>query len=84
VLEVAPRAPRDDEGVDRDTGLCATDHRIGVELLEMAGVGPGFSDPIIERRIEQAVNMQATDPAASHDLWSTSITISPTAPPGFR
>lgn len=35
-----------------------------------AGVGPGFCDPIIDRRIEQAVNMQATDPAASHDLWS--------------
>jgi len=35
-----------------------------------SGTGPRFCDPTIERRIEQATSMQATDPAASHDLWS--------------
>jgi hypothetical protein len=30
-----------------------------------AGVGPGFCAPIIERRVEQAVNMQVTDPAST-------------------
>ena len=34
------------------------------------GPGLGFCDPTIERRIEQATNMQLTDPAASHGLWS--------------
>jgi ABC-type transport system substrate-binding protein/class 3 adenylate cyclase len=35
-----------------------------------AGYTPRFCPPTIERRIEQATNMQLTDPAASHDLWS--------------
>jgi peptide/nickel transport system substrate-binding protein len=30
-----------------------------------------FCDRTIERRIEQAARMQATDPAASHELWSS-------------
>jgi ABC-type transport system substrate-binding protein/class 3 adenylate cyclase/DNA-binding beta-propeller fold protein YncE len=30
-----------------------------------------FCDPTIERRIEQAASMQATDPARSHRLWSS-------------
>jgi ABC-type transport system substrate-binding protein len=32
--------------------------------------GPAFCNPTIERRIEEATNMQLTDVAASHDLWS--------------
>ncbi|HEY3211354.1 MAG TPA: ABC transporter substrate-binding protein, partial [Actinomycetota bacterium] len=35
-----------------------------------SGTGPGFCDPTIARRIEQATNMQVTDPPASHNLWS--------------
>jgi len=35
-----------------------------------AGFGPGFCPPTIEREIEEATNMQLTDAAASHDLWS--------------
>jgi YVTN family beta-propeller protein len=35
-----------------------------------SGTGPRFCDPTIQRRIEQATNMQLTDPAASHGLWS--------------
>jgi ABC-type transport system substrate-binding protein len=35
-----------------------------------AGVGPGFCDPILQHRIEQATSMQLTDSAASHELWS--------------
>ena len=30
-----------------------------------------FCDPTIERRIKQAASMQATDPARSHELWSS-------------
>jgi hypothetical protein len=33
-------------------------------------VGPGFCDPTIERRIEEATRMQVTDLQASHDLWT--------------
>jgi YVTN family beta-propeller protein len=34
------------------------------------GMGPEFCPPTLERRIEEATNMQLTDVAASHDLWS--------------
>jgi YVTN family beta-propeller protein len=33
------------------------------------GVGPGFCNPTIERRIEQATSMQVTDPPASQESW---------------
>jgi peptide/nickel transport system substrate-binding protein len=33
-------------------------------------VGPGFCDPTIECRIEEATRMQVTDLQASHDLWT--------------
>jgi YVTN family beta-propeller protein len=34
------------------------------------GVGLGFCNPTIERRIEQATSLQVTDPPASHDSWA--------------
>jgi hypothetical protein len=35
LVEVRHERRGDGDGVDRDRGLCATDHRFGVERLEM-------------------------------------------------